>query len=204
MSHYAYFRTVKNSQYSVQGLEQSARDILQENEDIISQVIIEEQLITEITKLPQNLMKYINNIFKPNDTLLIHSLTNLGNNTQQIVHIVQRCQSIGMAIALIDEPHENILMNKILLGDLFYQINNIEDNYEKLKLERRHLIALNRHKQLGRPEGSVYSEAIYRMRQKGFKQREVAKQFNISLSTVKRYWTKRLFEKTPNSRVVIY
>ncbi|EKT64478.1 helix-turn-helix domain-containing protein [Providencia alcalifaciens] len=204
MSHYAYFRTVKNSQYSVQGLEQSARDILQENEDIISQVIIEEQLITEITKLPKNLMKYINNIFKPNDTLLIDSLINLGNNTQQIAYIVQRCQSIGMTIALIDEPHGNILMNTVRLAELFYQINNIEDNYEKLKLERRHLIALNRQKQLGRPEGSIYSEAIYRMRQKGFKQREVAKQFNISLSTVKRYWNKRLFEKTPNSRVVIY
>lgn len=204
MSYYAYFRTVKNSQYSPQGLEQSARNTLQENGDIRSQVIIEEQLITEITKLPKNLMEYINNIFKPNDTLLIDSLINLGNNTQQIAYIVQRCQSIGVTIALIDEPHENILRNTVLLGELFYQINNIEDNYEKLKLERRHLIALNQQKQLGRPEGSVYSEAIYRMRQKGFKQREVAKQFNISLSTVKRYWNKRLFEKTPNSRVVIY
>ncbi|EPJ3766583.1 helix-turn-helix domain-containing protein [Providencia vermicola] len=32
------------------------------------------------------------------------------------------------------------------------------------------------------------------MRSKGYKQREVANHFNISLSTVKRYWKKRLFE----------
>ncbi|WP_254178871.1 helix-turn-helix domain-containing protein [Providencia rettgeri] len=33
------------------------------------------------------------------------------------------------------------------------------------------------------------------MRCKGYKQRELAKHFNISLSTVKRYWTKTVIRK---------
>ncbi len=70
----------------------------------------------------------------------------------------------------------------------------VEDNYEKMKLDRRHAIVLQQGKILGRLKGSVYTQAIYEMRSKGYKQREVANHFNISLSTVKRYWKKRLFE----------
>lgn len=72
-----------------------------------------------------------------------------------------------------------------------------------MKLDRQHEIALQQGKILGRPEGSVYKQAIYEMRCKGYKQREVANYFNISLSTVKRYW-KKDYSNSTNYRVIIY
>ncbi|EBO9672729.1 sigma-70 family RNA polymerase sigma factor [Salmonella enterica subsp. enterica] len=44
-------------------------------------------------------------------------------------------------------------------------------------------------KPLGRKEGSKHRMNIYTLKLKGYKQAQVARHLNISLSTVKRHWS---------------
>lgn len=194
MSHYAYFRVVQNSNFSLQGVEQCLMDIANTYPMERERIIVEQQSVTDITELPKQLMHYIDKVFTPDDTLITRTLYDLGNNTRQIAYAIQRFQSLGMTLVFLDDLDRNILEQNLSLTQVLYQLKTIEDEYEKMKLNRRHAIALQQGKILGRPEGSVYKKDIYEMRCKGYKQREVAKHFNISLSTVKRHWKKRLFE----------
>lgn len=194
MSHYAYFRVVQNSHSSLQEVEQCLTDIASTCPMERERIIVEKQSLADITELPMQLMHYIDTVFTPDDTLITRTLYDLGNNTQQIAYVIQRCQSLGMTLLFLDDLGRNVLVRTVPLTEILYQLKNIEENYEKMKLERRHAVALQQGKILGRPEGSVYKNAIYEMRCKGYKQREVAKHFSISLSTVKRHWKKRLFE----------
>lgn len=194
MSHYAYFRVVQNSHSSLQEVEQCLIDIASTCPMERERIIVEHQSLADITELPKKLMDKIDKLFTPDDTLITRSLYDLGNNTQQIAYVIQRCQSLGMTLLFLNDLGRNILELNISLTEVLSQLKTIEDNYEKMKLDRRHAMALQQGKILGRPEGSVYKKAIYEMRCKGYKQREVAKHFSISLSTVKRHWKKRLFE----------
>ncbi|MGX4743965.1 helix-turn-helix domain-containing protein [Providencia sp. wls1943] len=194
MSHYAYFRIVQNSSFSLQEIEQCLNDIAGTHPIKREHIILEHQSITDVNELPSQLMYYIDRVFTPDDTLITRTLHDLGNNTQQIAYVIQRCQSLGMKLLFLNDLGQNVFSLNVPLAEILNQLKNIEDNYEKMKLDRRHAIALQQGKILGRPEGSVYKQAIYEMRCKGYKQREVANHFNISLSTVKRYWKKRLFE----------
>lgn len=194
MSHYAYFRVVQNSSFSLQEVEQCLNDIASTYPMEREHIIVEHQSLTDVTELPSQLMHNIDRIFTPDDTLITRTLYDLGNNTQQIAYVIQRCQSLGMRLIFLNDLEQNVLALNVPLAEILHQLKTIEDNYEKMKLDRRHAIALQQGKILGRPEGSIYKQAIYEMRCKGYKQQEVANHFNISLSTVKRYWKKRLFE----------
>ena len=194
MSHYAYFRVVQNSSYSLQEVKQCLIDIANAYPMERDHIIVEQQSLADITELPKQLMHYLDTVLTPDDTLITRTLYDLGNNIQQIAYVIQRCQSLGMVVLLLDDLGRNILALNASLTETLYQLKTIEDNYEKMKLDRRHAIALQQGKILGRPEGSVHKKAIYEMRSKGYKQREVAEHFNISLSTVKRHWKKRIFE----------
>ncbi|MDN8693942.1 hypothetical protein Q0M89_14335, partial [Staphylococcus aureus] len=73
-------------------------------------IILEHQSITDINEPPSQLMYYIDRVFTPDDTLITRTLHDLGNNTQQIAYVIQRCQSLGMKLLFLNDLGQNVFL----------------------------------------------------------------------------------------------
>lgn len=194
MSHYAYIRVRHDDSDALANLEQYTQEIVTFCPEVKDNIIIERQPLLDVKLPPRQLVEHIDHILTPEDTLIIRSLYDIGNNTQQATQILSRCHELGMAVIILNQSITNIFEQKFFLLDVLNLLNDLEESYEGLKLSRRHYISLSQNKSLGRPAGSKYKDYIYELRCKGYKQREIANKLKISLSTIKRHWNKDIFE----------
>lgn len=80
-------------------------------------------------------MHYIDSLFQINCALITRTLYDLGNNTQQIAYVIQRCQSLGMTLLFLNDLGPNILEINISLTKILSQLKTLKIIMKKLNLK---------------------------------------------------------------------
>ncbi|EPL6453479.1 helix-turn-helix domain-containing protein [Providencia rettgeri] len=190
MGHYAYRCLYHYWELSPSWIERYRQEIADCTFGVINDFIFDYHPITTEKPSRVELFHLLDNVLTPEDTLTINHFHDFGNSISEIVKNLERCQELLLPVYLIRNPGIDVLSSKFGLLEIGKIFSRIESNVNENKKIKRKEIANSNYKLLGRPYGSKFTSEIIRLKQEGYKQKEVARILNISLSTVQRYWRK--------------
>ncbi|EOG2870645.1 recombinase family protein [Salmonella enterica] len=153
--------------------------------EIIKEFAIpEENVAIEIAGANRRILELINEMGR-GDTLILTDLNNLGGTINDMLNTLFSCFIKDINIYCYHpysriEPSAESCMSFLISVQTLIDIQNLKATRSKHRTLK---------KPLGRKEGSKHKLSIYTLKLKGYKQAQVAKLLNISLSTVKRHWS---------------
>lgn len=147
--------------------------------------IPEENVAIEIMGYERRILKELIRKMGKGDTLVLTDLNNLGDNINDMLDTLFSCFKKNINIYCYHpysriEPSEDSCMSFLISVQTRVDIQNLKSTRSKHRTLK---------KPLGRKEGSKHKMNIYTLKLKGYKQAQVARHLNISLSTVKRHWS---------------
>lgn len=147
--------------------------------------IPEENVAIEIAGGNRRILKEFINEMGKGDTLILTDLNSFGDNINDMLHILFSCLIKSINIYCYHpysriEPSAESCMSFLISVQTQIDIQNLKSTRSKHRTLK---------KPLGRKEGSKHRMNIYTLKLKGYKQAQVARHLNISLSTVKRHWS---------------
>ena len=194
MTRYAYHKLKKNEQSNPTWIEDYQQEMVLEHSIDKENLIIEYQPPTEVMCHPESLLRLIDYTLTPNDILMISELEDLGNNTSQIADILNRCHELMIPVVFTSLPDVNLFDMKLNVYNTILTLSEIDKFFKKCINIKRCQVANDNGNLLGRPNGSKHKHLVQKLRSQGYKQIEVSKIIEVSLSTVKRYWNKVIIE----------
>lgn len=129
----------------------------------------------------------VNNKLETGDTLIISKLDRLGRDNIDLQTTIKALTAKGIKVIVLDLPCPDLSSSQ---GKLMLQMFAAFAEFEKNRISERTKEALAKKKldgvTLGRPKADT--SKIQALKSGGMSQSQVAKELNISISTVKRNW----------------
>lgn len=129
----------------------------------------------------------VNNKLETGDTLIISKLDRLGRDNIDLQTTIKALTAKGIKVIILDLPCPDLSSSQ---GQLMLQMFAAFAEFEKNRISERTKEALAKKKLdgviLGRPKADI--SKIATLKANGMSQSQVAKELNLSISTVKRNW----------------
>lgn len=129
----------------------------------------------------------VNNKLETGDTLIISKLDRLGRDNIDLQTTIKALTAKGIKVIVLDLPCPDLSSSQ---GKLMLQMFAAFAEFEKNRISERTKEALAKKKLdgviLGRPKADI--SKIATLKAGGMSQSQVAKELNLSISTVKRNW----------------
>lgn len=124
------------------------------------------------------------------DVLVVLKVDRLGRDAIDVLSTVERLRSKQIKVICLDlpEPDLSTAQGKMLLG-LFGVFAEWERNRIIERTNEGLARARKEGKTLGRPVATKTVSRIQELKEEGLTQREIAKELDMSIRTVSRYWT---------------
>lgn len=127
---------------------------------------------------------------KPGDILVVYKTDRLARSLSDLLRIIEQIRRYGASFKSLSEPFDT----SSLAGNAMLQILGVFAEFERGMIRERSIAgqeaARRRGSRIGRPRAlSEHQQAeVYRLLRRGKTKSEVARMFDVHLSTVKRVW----------------
>lgn len=138
---------------------------------------------------------------RPGDVLVVYKTDRLARSLTDLMRIIEQIDRYGASFKSLSEPFDT----STLPGRAMLQILGVFAEFERGMIRERSIAgqeaARCRGARIGRPRAlnEMQQAEVYRLLRRGKTKSEVARMFNVHLSTVKRVW---LRVEMPNSPAV--
>ncbi len=154
--------------------------------------IVSEQVSGGIPAMQREMFKQLVDVqMEAGDTLVVLKLDRLGRDNIDIQQTAKLLDDKQINIICLDLPEPDLSSAG---GRMMFQMFAVFAEFEKGRIAERTKEGLDRAKaqgkKLGRPVAVKQTEEVQRLKATGLSQSKVAKELQISISTVKRHWNK--------------
>lgn len=151
--------------------------------------VFEDKVSGKDTNRPalQAMLEYL----REGDELYVHSLDRLGRNTADLLELISRLKDMGVTVHFTQQSLDFKPDTSNKMNDLMFTMLAAFSQFERELMLERQREGIARAKEEGKYKGrplskTVDREGILKALQEGMSFRNVAKQFEVSLSTVQR------------------